>query len=112
MFYKEAIIKFGNHQYLIFPKKFIYINKLKKYNINDIIYFKKNILLVKDINNKIYIGNPKIKNFIIKAIIINNIKDNKIIIFKKKRRKGYKIKKGHRQYLTKLKIIKIKKYGT
>ncbi|WOX79237.1 50S ribosomal protein L21 [Candidatus Shikimatogenerans bostrichidophilus] len=103
----EAVIKIGNIQYLIFPNKFFYLNKLK-YKINKIIKFKKNILLIKDKNNKIFIGKPYIKNFIIKAIVINHIKSNKIIIFKKKKRKGYKKKIGHRQILTKLKIINIK----
>ncbi|WGH25693.1 MAG: 50S ribosomal protein L21 [Candidatus Shikimatogenerans bostrichidophilus] len=114
--YKEAIIKLGNHQYLVSPNKFIYIYRLNHEKNKEII-FKENILLIIDNNNNIIIGKPLINNFIINAIIINNIKDNKIIIFKKKRRKGYNIKKGHRQQITKLKIISIKKiknkkYGT
>ncbi|WGH26589.1 MAG: 50S ribosomal protein L21 [Candidatus Shikimatogenerans bostrichidophilus] len=108
----KAIIKFGNHQYLIYPNKFIYLNKLNNIEKKKKIIFKNNILLLIDDNNNIFIGKPIIKNYLVKAEIIKNIKNKKIIIFKKKKRKGYKIKKGYRHQLTKLKIINIKKNGT
>ena len=41
------------------------------------------------------------------AKVIEHLKGDKVIVFKKKRRKGYKVKNGHRQYLTKLEILKI-----
>ncbi|WGH27085.1 MAG: 50S ribosomal protein L21 [Candidatus Shikimatogenerans bostrichidophilus] len=115
--YKEAIIKIGNHQYLIKKNKYIYINKLK-FKENKEFIINKNILYIKDNNNKILIGKPYIKNFIIKFLVLKHLKDKKKIIFKKKKRKGYNIKKGHKQKITKIKVLYIKKiknklkYGT
>jgi len=44
----------------------------------------------------------------VNASIIEHLKGDKVIVFKKKRRKGFKVKNGHRQYLTKIKIEDIK----
>ena len=65
------------------------------------------LLLIKKDNQKIEIGTPYIKNASIIAKIIAQIKDKKIIILKKKKRKGYKKKLSHRQDVTYLKIISI-----
>ena len=54
--------------------------------------------------DKITIGAPIIDGANVTVSILEHIKDKKIIVFKKKRRKGYKIKNGHRQMLTKIKI--------
>lgn len=108
--YKKAIIILGKHQYLVFPNKFIYVYNLKIKKKEE---FKiKKILLVINNKNKFFLGNPFLNNFIINSVIIENLKNDKLIIFKKKRRKGYKKKKGYRQNITKLKILSIKKYGT
>ncbi|MDH3005081.1 MAG: 50S ribosomal protein L21 [Candidatus Shikimatogenerans sp. JK-2022] len=105
--YKKAIILLDNNQYLVYPNKYIYVNKLK-ININTKIYINKILLIINNFN-KMLIGNPYIKNFIVKTIVLDHIKNDKIVIFKKKRRKGYKRKRGHRQTITKLKIISIQK---
>ena len=54
------------------------------------------VLLTND-NGEVQIGNPFIKNFKVSATVIENGRDKKITVFKKKRRKGYKRKNGHRQ---------------
>ena len=59
-------------------------------------------MLEKD--NKTTIGTPTINGANVTISIVDQIKDKKIIVFKKKRRKGYKVKNGHRQMLTKIKI--------
>ncbi|WGH28083.1 MAG: 50S ribosomal protein L21 [Candidatus Shikimatogenerans bostrichidophilus] len=106
--YKEAIIKLGNHQYLIKENKYIYINKIK-IKENEKFVINNNILLIIKKNNKVLIGKPYINNFIIKFLVLKHLKDKKKIIFKKKRRKGYKKKMGYKQKLTKIKLIYIKK---
>ncbi|MDH3004346.1 MAG: 50S ribosomal protein L21 [Candidatus Shikimatogenerans sp. JK-2022] len=105
--FKKAIILYNNNQYLIYPNKYTYINKLK-FNINTKFYINKVLLIIYN-NNKIKIGKPYLKKILIKALVVDHIKNDKIIIFKKKRRKGYKKKRGHRQILTKIKIVYIKK---
>ncbi|WGH24966.1 MAG: 50S ribosomal protein L21 [Candidatus Shikimatogenerans bostrichidophilus] len=109
---KKAIILLNNNQYLLYNKKITYINKIKNIKNKSKLYIDK-ILLVYYNNNVVKIGNPFLKNYLIKILILNNIKNKKKIIFKKKKRKGYTKKKGHREILTKIKILYIKKkYGT
>ena len=69
------------------------------------------ILLTND-NGKVQIGNPFIKNFKVSATVIENGRDKKIIVFKKKRRKGYKRKNGHRQGFSLIQIDSISKTST
>jgi len=64
------------------------------------------VLLLND-GNKITVGNPHIKNCIVKAEVLDEIKGPKIIAYKYKRRKNYHRKKGHRQKYSKVKITKI-----
>jgi large subunit ribosomal protein L21 len=65
-----------------------------------------NVLMLKSENETI-IGTPTIKNARVKAEVLAHEKDKKITIFKKKRRKGYEKKQGHRQNFTKVKIMEI-----
>ena len=69
------------------------------------------ILLTND-NGKVQIGNPFIKNFKVSATVLENGRDKKIIVFKKKRRKGYKRKNGHRQGFSLIQIDSISKTST
>ncbi|WP_110480042.1 50S ribosomal protein L21 [Candidatus Karelsulcia muelleri] len=81
-----------------------YLKKEKEGNeiiINNIIYLNE--------KGKILMGFPYINKIKLKAKIINHYKGKKLIIFKKKRRKGFKLKKGHRQLLTTIKIIGFEK---
>ena len=66
------------------------------------------VLLTND-NGEVQIGNPFIKNFKISATVLENGRDKKIIVFKKKRRKGYKRKNGHRQGFSLIQIDSISK---
>ena len=69
------------------------------------------VLLTND-NGDVQIGNPFIKNFKVSATVIENGRDKKIIVFKKKRRKGYKRKNGHRQGFSLIQIDSISKTST
>lgn len=66
------------------------------------------VLLTND-NGKVQIGNPFIKNFKVSATVLENGRDKKIIVFKKKRRKGYRVKNGHKQHLSEILIESISK---
>jgi len=65
-----------------------------------------NILLL-DNAGKIALGDPSLKGASVEAKILKHLKDDKVIVFKKKRRKGYKVKNGHRQLLTEIMIENI-----
>ena len=55
---------------------------------------------------RVSVGEPSISGASVEAKVLSHLKDDKIIVFKKKRRKGYRVKNGHRQALTELLIEK------
>ncbi|MFL2629008.1 MAG: 50S ribosomal protein L21 [Flavobacteriaceae bacterium] len=65
-----------------------------------------NVLLFDD-GKKVKVGDPKVSGASVEAKILNHCKGDKIIVFKKKRRKGYRVKNGHRQFFTELLIESI-----
>ena len=82
--------------------------KLEKFDCkkNDLIKIDK-ILLLSDGHDQITIGSPYVKGAELHAKVIDNIKDKKVLIFKKKRRHNYRRKLGHRQHLVLVKITGI-----
>ena len=64
------------------------------------------VLLVTD-GSDIKVGMPHLSGTSVSATIVNHLKGDKVLVFKKKRRKGYRVKNGHRQYLTKIKVDSI-----
>ncbi len=66
----------------------------------------KNVLLV-DNDGKVKIGSPTVKGLKVSGKILEHVKGDKVIVFKKKKRKGYKKKNGHRQQFTKVLVESI-----
>lgn len=99
-----AIAKISGKQYKIEKDKSIYTNKLPFEEGSKVEF--EDILLIDD-KGKVTIGQPTIKGAKVLAKVISHEKGDKIIIFKKKRRKGYRKKNGHRQDFTKILIEKI-----
>jgi len=64
-------------------------------------------VLLLDDGGKVTVGAPAIANASVEAKVVKHLKDDKIIVFKKKRRKGYRVKNGHRQSLTEIIIESI-----
>ena len=60
-----------------------------------------------DNGSKVVVGTPTVKGASVEAKVVKHLKDDKVIVFKKKRRKGYKVKNGHRQALTEIVIEKV-----
>ena len=100
-----AIVNIGGQQFKVSEKQNIYVNRLSDDEGSTVNF--ENVLLI-DNNGSVTIGNPVVEGASVKAKIVSHLKGDKIIVFKKKRRKGYKNKKGHRQYLTKIEIESIK----
>merc|ERR1712146_548677 len=65
-----------------------------------------NVLLIGDGDN-VTVGAPAIDGAQVSAKVLKHLKDDKVIVFKKKRRKGYKVKNGHRQALTEIIVEKV-----
>lgn|SRR4029078_4836911 len=96
-----AIVNIAGQQFKVEKDQQIIVNRLegeegKKVDIKD-------VLLVDD-GGKVKIGAPMIKGASVSATIVGHLRGDKVIIFKKKRRKGYEKKTGHRQDLTKIQI--------
>ncbi len=99
-----AVIKTGGKQYIVTPGQKIKIEKLDIKEGKDITF--SNVLLLEK-NKKIEIGNPKVKGVKVVGKVLRQGKAKKVIIFKYKAKKRYKVKKGHRQPFTEVEIIKI-----
>lgn len=103
-----AIIKTGGKQYLVSPKDKIKIEKINKKEGQEITF--KEVLLVQK-GKELEIGNPLVKAAKVIGKVIRQDKAKKIIIFKYKASKRYKVKKGHRQPFTEVEIMKIETSG-
>ncbi len=99
-----AVIKTGGKQYLVSPGQKIKIEKIAKKEGSEI-SFPQVLLLEK--GKKIEIGTPLIKGVKVIGKIVRHDKAKKVIIFKYKAKKRYKVKKGHRQPFTEIEILKI-----
>ena len=99
-----AVLNIGGKQLKVEEKTEFYVDRIlgKK---GDKLTFD-NITLIQD-SKGTTIGNPNIVGAKVNASILEQKKDKKIIVFKKKRRKGYRVKNGHRQMITKIKIDSI-----
>ena len=94
-----AVVEIAGQQYKVKKGDQILAPKLEV-NDGDIIELDK-VLLTSD-ESDIKIGDPIVKNVKIKALKMNDERGKKVIVFKKKRRKGYKVKNGHRQDYTRI----------
>ena len=101
-----AIVEIAGHQYKVEKDQRIFVNRIDGEEGSKVTFDK--VLLIED-KGKITVGAPAIKGAKISAKVESHLKGDKVIVFKKKRRKGYKVKNGHRQYLTHLSIGAITK---
>ncbi len=99
-----AVIKTGGKQYLVSPGAKIKIEKLNVEEGGEV-EFPEVLLLEK--NKKLEIGNPLVEGARVIGKVLKQGKDKKVVIFKYKPKKRYKVKKGHRQPITEVEIVKI-----
>ena len=100
-----AIVEIAGKQYKVEKDKYYYTPVLEGKD-GDKVEFDQ-VLLV-DNDGKVKIGTPVLKGAKVSGKILEHVKDDKVTVFKKKRRKGYKVKNGHRQGFTKVLIEDIK----
>ena len=96
-----AVVQIGGEQIKVEKGKTFTVNRLNEESGKKISF--KDVFLIED-KGSVQLGSPKIEKATVSASILEHFKGEKVIVFKKKRRKGYKVKNGHRQYLTKIKI--------
>jgi large subunit ribosomal protein L21 len=103
-----AIVDIAGQQFKVEEGQKIFVHRLDAEEGENVEFDK--VLLIED-DGKITVGEPVIKDALIEGKIIDHVRGDKVIIFKKKRKKGYRIKNGHRQNFTQLEIISINEKG-
>ncbi len=99
-----AVVEIAGMQYKVQPAERVFVPKLSQ-DIGGTVKFE-SVLFFAD-EKSIKIGTPRIKGLSVEAKILSHVKDGKVTVFKKKRRKGYRVKRGHRQQYTEVQISKI-----
>lgn len=99
-----AVVDVAGQQLTVSPKERIYVPKLTG-EAGKAVEFER-VLLVAD-GKGVKIGNPTVSGISVHAKILGHVKDDKVIVFKKKRRKGYRVRRGHRQQYTEVEITTI-----
>lgn len=99
-----AIVTIAGQQFKVTEGQEIFVHQLEAEAGSSLSFDQ---VLMVDNNGAVQVGTPVISNASVNATVIGNQKGDKVIIFKKKRRKGYQKKTGHRQSFTKIKIDSI-----
>ena len=98
-----AIVEIAGLQYKVEQDQKLFVNRLAGDKGGKVSFDK--VLLT--VNGAITVGAPAVSGITVEAEILDHVKADKVIVFKKKRRKGYQVKNGHRQSLTQIKITGI-----
>lgn len=96
-----AIVEIAGQQFKVAKDQKVYVHRLQSEEGSKVTF--DNVLLIQD-GGDVTIGAPAIKGAKVTAKVLGHLKGDKVIVFKKKRRKGYKTKNGHRQFLTEIQI--------
>ena len=100
-----AIVEIAGQQFKVEAGKEIFVNRLAEAT-GTAVEFNKVLLL--DNDGEVKVGAPYVEGAVVKATVLDDsCKDKKVLVFKKKRRKGYQKCNGHRQYLSKIQINEI-----
>ena len=105
----NAIIEISGKQFKVEKDSKLFVNRIQGKEGEKITF--DNVLML-DNGSKITVGSPNVKGASVQAKILKHLKDDKVIVFKKKRRKGYRVKNGHRQALTEILIEKVNEKTT
>ncbi len=103
-----AIVDIAGQQFKVEKDQKLYVHRLEVEEGKKVSFQK--VLLI-DTGNKVSVGNPVVKGASVDAKVISHMKADKVLVFKKKRRKGYQKLNGHRQYMTQIQIESISETG-
>ncbi len=99
-----AIVEIAGQQFKVEHGKKIFVHRLEHEEGKEVEFDK--VLLIEDDGN-ITVGTPTIKDAVIGVRVLEKVRGDKVIVFKKKRKKGYRVKNGHRQNFTEIEVISI-----
>lgn len=100
-----AVVEIAGKQYTVKKDDVLFVDRQEGEEGTEVSF--SNVLLAGD-DKKYKVGTPYVENASVTCTLDEHLKGDKVVVFKKKRRKGYQVTKGHRQFLTKLKIKDIK----
>ena len=100
-----AIVEIAGQQFKVEKGRKLYVHRLAGDEGPSLSFDK---ILLTDNDGQVKVGTPVVEGAAVSATILKHLKDDKVIVFKKKRRKGYQVKNGHRQCLTQIQIDEIK----
>ncbi|MGS2725824.1 50S ribosomal protein L21 [Psychroserpens sp. BH13MA-6] len=103
-----AIVEIAGHQFKVEKDQKVFVNRLATEEGKKVSF--DNVLLIGDGDN-VTLGAPAIDGAQVSAKVLKHLKGDKVIVFKKKRRKGYRVKNGHRQALSEIVIESIVSSG-
>ena len=99
-----AIVEIAGQQFKVEKDAKLFVHRLDAEEGANLDFEK--VLLI-DNNGKVKVGKPVVKNAKVTGKVLSHMKGDKVKVFKKKRRKGYKVLNGHRQYFTQIQIEEI-----
>ena len=99
-----AIVDIAGQQMKVYKGKKIFVNRLEGEKGASVDFTK---VLLTDDNGSVKVGTPYVEGVNVKATIVDHVKADKVLVFKKRRRKGYQKLNGHRQCLTQILIEEI-----
>ena len=100
-----AIVDIAGQQFKVSQDQKLYVNRLAAEEGATLQLDK--VLLTQDANDRVVLGAPYVENLAVQATVIRHLKGDKILVFRKKRRKGYRKLNGHRQQFTKIQITSL-----
>ena len=96
-----AIVNIAGQQFKVEEGQELFVHQLEA-NEGDNLSFDQVLMVEKD--GEVNLGKPTVSSAKVTATVLGHQKGDKVIVFKKKRRKGYRVKNGHRQSFTKIKV--------
>ena len=104
-----AIVQIGGHQYKVAENDVLFVDKQN--TDSDTLTFDE-VLLLKDDKGAVKVGTPVVEGASVTAKLLDTVKADKVLVFKKKRRKGYQKLNGHRQVMSQIQIESIAASGS
>ena len=99
-----AIVEIAGKQFKVAQDQKIFVNRLQNDEGSEVSF---DTVMLKDNDGKVQVGQPYIAGANVKATVLKHLKGNKVLVFKKIRRKGFQKMNGHRDYLTQIQINSI-----
>jgi large subunit ribosomal protein L21 len=103
-----AIVEIAGQQFKVETGKKIFVHRLEAEEGKEVKFDQ--VLLIEE-DGKVTVGEPTVKDAYVEGLIVDHPRGDKVIVFKKKRKKGYRIKNGHRQNFTQVEILTISGKG-